>query len=205
MNLLLSKTKIVKSKSLKKSIAILYALSIIILLAIINYQLTQPLNFASKNPISTNFEVISTHRIIANLNLLMPYILLLGILTISLASFGVFTKTNPRSLAEILSSSNFDIQIKHADNNNETGIIKLAKCSILITWYRTSGQFYTWTLLIKLVNDDSSARSSFEHFSNLLCMEKDKSDNSSYKKIIPVRDWPRQEFLIHYWLEGLNL
>ena len=201
----LKKDRIIKSKSLRKLPILIYFILSIIFLYIIGLLKEKVSYFSNISGLSPTPGTITSQSRIADFTFILPWIIIIGLLAISLTPLGLFTQSNPKSLSEIITSNNFDIQIIKSEDNSEIGIIKLSKGKIKITWERTSGQFYTWTLLIKVLIEDSTAQQSFDKFTKLLFMEKDPSENLLYTKVIPVRDWPRQEYLIHYWLEGFDI
>lgn len=205
MKYALSKDQITRSTSFKRNNIILYVLFSFIILNIAIFTLPKSTTVFNYTTTFANAQNISNNQSVQNFTFVFPWFIIIVLLAIILTYLGMFTKSNPKTLADILTSQNFKIEFIQNDDNIEVGLIKLPLVVLEITWNHTTGQFYTWTLFLKLILHDSAKLSDFDLFSKLLLLEKDEAEDLTYKKVFFARDWPRQEYLLNYWLQGLTV
>ena len=165
-------------------------------IAVVNYSNSNPQN-------NLNYGSIST--ITQNSNLLIPSISFIIIIFISLLLLGVFTVQQPRALREIVTSNTLKIIFSKESESTDIGIIKLSGCSFEITWNTLNGQYQNWKINLTINIKESDQMDKFIQLAKFLLMEKDPVDSFKFTKVAFVKDWPRQEYLLSYWLHGLNL
>ncbi|MFV2014356.1 MAG: hypothetical protein ACC656_02920 [Candidatus Heimdallarchaeota archaeon] len=129
-----------------------------------------------------------------------------GLVLIISIPFGLFTKYSPLPINEIIKSQFFHIQIRK-DHFLETEIcvIDLKGAIIEVSWEKCKGSYHHWKLEIALLINQKEIKNKlqYDQLAKMLIMEKEDEESLDYYKVILVREWPRQEYLIRYWLKNL--
>ena len=85
----------------------------------------------------------------------------------------------------------------------EYALIDLQDATLQIHWIDISGQPQNWKISILLsINNKVD---SYTQLAKLLFMEQDKTSKNTFKKNILAKDWIRQDYLLQYWIKGLDL
>lgn len=203
MKLLLAKSNFVTAQKIKKlNLVTFFILSSILLGILLIVQLPKSKEILLSPSTANHFLNVSTNQQSIVSNLIIPGILIVAIVFISLFQLGIFTRYVPKSLNEIITSKSFTFESNKLDITKEIGYIDLGGATIEIRWVDYSGQFKNWKFLIMIKIQDVSKIETFSKLAKLLLMENDPDERLFYKKSIYVKDWPRQEYLIEYWLKG---
>jgi hypothetical protein len=200
----LNRESIVDSRSINKNriILVLFSSSIIIFLIILLITINKNSNLVLS---SFNDKNIFADLLFPNIGLVLFWICSLVIILLGLIPLGVFSNYKPKTLQEIITSQNFKIDFSISNLNKEIGIINLKEAIIEIIWEDFSSQFQNWKINITVKINNSSNLESYEELTKLLFMERDIKDHLRHKKIIFIKDWPKQEYLLNYWLNSLKL
>ena len=77
-------------------------------------------------------------------------------------------------------------------------------------WHTNTGTEQNWKYILTLIVPKSAKSNVLIKLPDLLLMnEVDQvneyhPENKMYQKTIFVREWPRQEYIIHYWLRSME-
>ena len=133
--------------------------------------------------------------------MLVPWALITSFSVICSVLLGLLTNSHPKPLSDIITSSTFNISYNNSLEDNEFALIDLDIGKGTVTWEKKIGPVQNWKIIITLHSFDN--KNSLHYLAKLLFMQKDLYENDRYFKVIFIKDWPKQEYLINYWLKSL--
>ena len=206
------KNEIQFGKTLNKPYALIFILFSILLFILSNILVIKnnssfPIGIVDYSNSNSQFSFNSSNlsTITSNNYLLIPSTFFVIIVFISLFYLGVFTVYQPKPLREIVTSNTLKIIFSKEADSTDIAMINLSGCSFGITWNTLNGQYQNWKINITINIKETETMDKFIQLAKFLLMENDPVDSSRFTKVIFVKDWPRQEYLLSYWLLGLNL
>ena len=143
-----------------------------------------------------------------------PYLLFLFVLSITVSIiFGVSetlsAKNKPKNLAQIITNT-YLVMKATEDESRERLRFRIEDGALEIRWHTNAGSVHNWKLLLTLFVPKTTNSNVLIKLPDLLLMnEVDQAneshpENKMYQKTIFVREWPRQEYIIHHWLKSME-
>lgn len=199
MRLALQYENQISSKSVNK-INILTV--IIIALVLLFIFLFNPAGNQFSNTTSNiNFPTANIANITPSNNGFTIWLIIITILLAFLVPLGAFVENKPKVISEIITSQNFELSFRVDADGQEYALIDLQHATLQIHWLDYSGQPQNWKISILLNIYDKVE--DYTQLAKLLFMELDHTNKYIYQKQILAKDWPRQDYLLNYWLKGL--
>lgn len=202
MNYALQKDNLIRSKGLKKVNILVFVILAVFLYLIFHIVSIQNRTALDPYIAGEKFYSLSNVQFSTSPSILLPWIVISLLVFVILAPIGLFTTAKPKPLSDIIQSSVFQISFQQSQEAKEIGIINLEQGSFTITWEDNTGTPQNWKIKIELNYIDNE--NFFTSFARYLFMERSSPENKFFKKVILVKDWPKQEYLINYWLKGLK-